>query len=81
MTYADKFGKLDWGYVILLLLCLTILTGNHITCKNQGTVRKRKTVCFALRQTIKVAKAWELLNLNQAGIYGPNNMDTHTDNC
>ena len=49
--------------------------------KTKGTVRTRKTVCVALRQTIKVAKAWELLNLNQAGIYGPNNMDTHTDNC
>ena len=81
MAYAAQLGKLDWGYVILLLLCLTLLAGNHINCKNQGTVRKRKTVCVALRQTIKVAKAWELLNLNQAGIYGPNNMDTHTDTC
>ena len=81
MAYKTLLGKLDWIYVIILLLFLFLLVYSHITWKTQGTVRTRKTVSVVSRRTIQVAKDWQLPNVTHAGIYKSNDMDTCEDTC
>ena len=81
MAYTYHIGKLDWRYIIILLLCLSLLVGPHFSWKTKGIVITRKTVSVVSSLTIQVTKEWQLPNLTQTGIYGYNDMDTCADTC
>ena len=81
MAYKIHLGKLDWGYAILLLICLFLLIIPHINWNNKWGFRIRKTFSVVSERTIQVSKAWNSPNITQVGVYGSNDMDTCVYTC
>ena len=81
MAYSAQIRKLNWGFDILVLLCLLLLAEPRIHWKTKGEVSTMKTVSVASRKTIHVSKAWQSPNLTQVGVYGSNDMCNCADTC
>ena len=81
MSYTDQLIKFYLRYVIILLLCLSLLVGPHIHWNTKRTFCTRKSVSAVSNRTIQVAKARQLPNLTYAGFYGSGDMYTCADAC
>ena len=77
MAYTYQLVKLDYRYTILLLICVLLLVRPHLNWKNKDTFGTRNMVKVVSKQTIQVAKAPQLPNINQERVYRSNDMDTH----